>query len=404
MRALISTSTFPLSAQDATPRFVLDLAVALAAHGEVSVLAPGVPGAPKRETMEGVAVRRFTYFYPPSLQRLAYGGMVENLRRSKIALLQPLPLILAQALATRSIVRSEGVDVVNSHWMIPQGLSTALARGRKKRFGHVLSVHAADVYMLHRIPFGRAIARFIMARTDRVFADGSHVRDFLDDLLIEKSNATLQPMGVKTAQFGDFETKEPMESPFEEGYLLFFGRFSEKKGVTYLLQALPKILEAHPKLGLVVIGYGELEAALREESAKLGIEASVQFTGRKTHTEIVRYLHGCEVAVVPSIIDSHGETEGMPTVIVESLAAGAKVVGSAVDGIPDVIRHTENGWLCREKDPEDLAEKILTALDHPKTPDFLQTVHESAATHDWERVAARYAHAFAQAAGTSTGQ
>jgi len=112
------------------------------------------------------------------------------------------------------------------------------------------------------------------------------------------------------------------------------------------------------------------------------------------YAEIVRHLHSCRAAVVPSIIDSHGETEGMPTVVVESLAAGVRVVGSAVDGIPDVIRHGENGWLCREKDPEDLARNIVLALESPEASPVLEEGMKTAAHHDWAEVASRYAATF----------
>ncbi|MCH8878654.1 MAG: glycosyltransferase [Planctomycetes bacterium] len=402
MRVLISASTFPIKRDDGTPRFVYDLAEALSRRCEVTVLAPDAPGAARQEWMAGMDVRRFTYFRPRRWQSLAYGhGMRDNLRGSFRCKLQPLPFVWAQSRATRSLVRQKGIQVVNSHWMIPQGLTAAWARGPAKRFHHVLSVHAADVYMLQKLSFGPALARFIHKRTDFVFADGSHVRDSLDRLLGYPSEAVLQPNGVQIDLFGGNGNVRPIETPFRDGHLLFFGRFSEKKGVTYLLRAMPKILERHPGIGLVLIGYGALEGELRSEVSRLAIGQSVKFVGRQPHTEIVRYLRGCRAAMVPSIIDRYGETEGMPTVVLEAMAAGTKVIGSAVDGIPDVIRHRENGWLCRQKDPDDLAEKILDALADPPTSGIIQNAVDTAARFDWPKVAARYVEVFERLAGQS---
>jgi glycosyltransferase involved in cell wall biosynthesis len=397
MRVLISTSTFPIRADDGLPRFVYDLAEALADPCDVTCLVPDADGAAKREKMGPVDVHRFTYFLPRRWQRLAYGhGMRENLRASLVCKLQPPPFIAIQARATRRLVSAAQIDVVNSHWMIPSGLSTALARGsgrRGARFGHVLTVHAADVYMLRGLPLGGAIARFILDRSDHVFADGSHVRDSLDELIDRDSGAQLQPNGVSIELFRE-ASQRPAASPFPDGYLLFFGRLAEKKGVTYLLQAMPRVLERHPGLGLVVIGYGPLEEELRAEAQSLGIAGAVEFAGRKSHAEIGSQLAGSRLAVVPSIIDSHGETEGMPTVVIEAMASGTRVVGSAVDGIPDVIRHGENGWLCREKDPADLAEKILTALDDPQSSGIPDQSLDTANRFAWSEVAARYLEAF----------
>jgi glycosyltransferase involved in cell wall biosynthesis len=400
MRILVSASTFPLAEGDGLPRFVFDLAQALAEHARVFALAPDAPGARRSERMGGVEVRRYTYFRPRRLQALAYGhGMRENLRASAWARLQPPALVAAGARATRALVRDEVIELVNSHWIVPQGLATALARGRRPRFRHVLTVHAGDVYLLRRLPFGRALARFVLARSDGVLAVGSHVRESLDALLGRPSRAELQPMGADTALFrgGPEAAREP--SPFPAGHLVFTGRFAEKKGAVHLLRALPRVRERHPGLGLVLIGYGPLEAELRGEAERLGLAPAVCFAGRLGHAGIARWLRGCRAAVVPSVVDRFGETEGMPTVVVEAMAAGARVVGSDVDGIPDVLRHGESGWLARPGDPADLAEKILLALAEPEGSPLLRRSREAASELDWSRVARRYAEVFARVLG-----
>jgi glycosyltransferase involved in cell wall biosynthesis len=392
MRILITASTFPLQLQGGWRRFVYDLAEALAAHASVTALVPGHPDAPAQETMGRVDVRRFTYFLPANKQCLAYGtSMVDSMRESLWARAQVPTLLAAQAWALRSLICRERFDIVNSHWMVPQGLSAAAVRRFSPKFAHVLSVHAGDVYLLNKLPGGARIAASIMRRTDAIFADGSHVRDTLDRLLGKSSQAILQPMG---AHVDLFASAEPVPSPFPNGFLLYFGRFAEKKGVSYLLQAMPAILARRPGMGLVLIGYGTLENALRDEARQLGIESRVQFAGRLNHDQIVGYLHACKLAVVPSIIDSRGETEGMPTVVIEAMAAGVPVVGSDVDGIPDVIRDRQNGWLCRQKDPADLAEKVLLALDDPQLPAMRSAAVETARQHDWPRVAERYMEVF----------
>lgn len=320
--------------------------------------------------------------------------MPDNLRASFACKLQPLPFILAQTSAIRRLVRAKDIDIVNSHWLIPQGLSAALARASGRRFRHVLTVHGSDVHLLVRIPFGRALARFVLGRTDAVFAVGSHVRDTLDDLLGRPAGAALQPNGVWVDRFRPSPGAETVESPFREGYLLFFGRLIEVKGVSFLLRAMPKILDRYPGLGLIVVGGGPLEHALRREADTIGIGPSVRFVGRRPYSEVIQYARGARVAVVPSIIDRYGKTEGMPTVVLEAMASGTRVVGSAVDGIPDIIRHAENGWLCRDKNASELAATILTALDDPDTSTVVQRTLETAARFDWSRVAARYADVF----------
>ena len=402
LRILVTTSTFPVHTSDGTPRFVYDLADALTAHAEVTALAPDASGASNSERIGALDIHRFRYFPVRRLQVLALGeGMRDNLRRSWLARLQIPSFLVCQALATRSLARSARVDVVNAHWLVPQGLTAAWARGRRRRFGLVLHVHAGDVYLLRTLPFGRAIARYVYRRADAIFADGSHVRDTLDDLLGFASGARLQPMGVRSATFArDIAPDSPgeqtanSETPFPDGFILFVGRLSEKKGTIYLVRAMQAVLKEHPSMGLILIGEGPEESRLKTEVDQLGLAGTVRFVGRRSHPEIARHLRACRVAVVPSIIDSRGETEGMPTVVLEALASGVRVVGSAVDGIPDVLRHQENGWLCREKDPDALAEQILAALADPTPSTVVEAALETAGRHTWENVALNYMRCF----------
>jgi glycosyltransferase involved in cell wall biosynthesis len=394
LRVLITTSTFPVHEGDGIPRFVFDLARSLVAHADVSVLAPDAPGAARRETLEGVEVHRFSYFTPRRAQRLALGeGMRENLRASWLAGAQVPTFLATQAHATRRLVRAHAIDVVNAHWIVPSGLTSSWACGGSHRIPLVLHAHAGGVYLLRRIPLGPAVARYVVARSRVVLADGSHVRDALDRLLAEPSNALLRPMGVDTSIFGRHEgsdIQDGVRTGFPEGFLLFFGRLSEKKGTVFLIRALPDVVERYPGLGLVVIGDGPERPKLEAEAKRLGVADRVRFLGRRPHADIVRYLHDCRAAVVPSIIDSRGETEGMPTVVLESMAAGVRVVGSAVDGIPDVLRHRENGWLCREQDPEDLAARIVESLEARDADAVTRNAARTARGHDWASVADDY--------------
>jgi glycosyltransferase involved in cell wall biosynthesis len=382
------------------------LALALSQHVEVTVLAPDAPGANRRERLGDVDVERFTYFWPRSSQRLAITnqrGMRDNLRGSFLAKIQ-LPLfLLRQTAHMRRMIRRRRIDVVNAHWLVPQGLTAAWALRRFPNVKLVLHVHAGDVYLLQKLSLGRQIARYVVNRTATVFADGSHVRDALNQLLGYDSHAVLQSMGVNRQQFArpaechsvgeelsscmsDVAAGDP---GFPDGFILFVGRLAEKKGAIYLVQAMRRVLQSKPGVGLVIVGYGPEERFLRAEVTELNLKDRVQFVGRQAHPQIIKLLHACRVAAVPSIIDSRGETEGMPTVVVEALAAGVPVVGSNVDGIPDVIRHAENGWLCREKDPFDLAEKLFTALDCDRRQ-LEAAALATAEDYDWQQVAANY--------------
>ena len=397
LRVLITTSTFPVREGDGQARFVLDLAEALATHADVIVLAPHSPGARRKETIGRVSVRRFRYFFPTAYESLAYGsGMRDDMERSWLARLQVPFFLVAQLIATIWTTSTIRLAVVNAHWLVPQGLTSALA-ARLLRKPLVLHVHAADVYYLRRVFWGDKIARFVVGSASAVLADGSHVRDALDEILGYESGAILRPMGVWTDRF-DGEGDEAFSGrPLPVRYVVFVGRLVEKKGVEYLIRAMPKVRDRVPNMELVIIGSGPLDQSLRKLAEDLGIGGAVMFLGAMSHTDVVLLLRRAEVACVPSVIDSRGETEGMPTVVLEAMATGVPVVGSAVNGIPDILVDRENGWLAHPGEPEDLARALVEAASTNSAEQIANRGQLTAQEHDWSNVAVQYVAALEKA-------
>ena len=130
---LVTTSTFPRWADDiGSARFVFDLSLQMAQHHQVIVLAPHAPGAAHHETLNGLDVWRFPYFRPHRLQALCNGSDILPAIRSGLLPKCQVPfLFLNQLFWLNRMVRRFRVDLINSHWMIPQGFTTALL---KKRF------------------------------------------------------------------------------------------------------------------------------------------------------------------------------------------------------------------------------------------------------------------------------
>jgi glycosyltransferase involved in cell wall biosynthesis len=400
LRVLISASTFPLDEGDCRPRFVADLAQALAPSCRVWVLAPGAPGAASRESLGAVEVHRFTYFLPARAQALAYGpGIPDNLARAPWLAAQIPGFVACQTLAIRRLVQRLSLDVVNSHWILPQGLTAALARASGARFRHVLTLHGGDVYALARLPFGAALARFVLRRCDAVFAASSTLKRVLDDLLGADSGAVVQPVGVHARAFAEGPAAQAPPGA-AEGQLLYVGRLVPIKGVDVLLRAFARLRPAHPGLALVIAGDGPEAPALRAQAAALGLAGAVAFRGALPHQEIARLLRGCRAAVLPSVRLPGGRTEGLPAVLLEALAAGAPLVATAVGGIPDVVRHGENGWLCRDNDEAALAAALEHALAAPDAQAQARRARETALRFDWSAVAQRYVEAFGAAAGS----
>lgn len=122
-----------------------------------------------------------------------------------------------------------------------------------------------------------------------------------------------------------------------------------------LIRAAALVQRAHPNVGVVVVGDGELRPAVEAEADRLGVSARMKLLGwRRDVWEILRCL---DVFVLTSL------WEGLPRVYLEALTAGVPVVGTRVDGADEVIRNGENGYLVDPGDVAGIAARVQWLLD-----------------------------------------
>ncbi len=315
--------------------------------------------------------------------------MRQNLRASMTAKIQVPGYLGALGLAVRSCMRGERFDVINSHWLVPQGLVVSAVLGKSSSVAHVITAHAGDVALLEKMAAGQHVARFIANRSSLFLPVSAQVEKNLRGLVRRPIQAAIQPMGVDCERFATTPVAATQRMPFNCDFILFIGRLVEKKGLAHLLKALRLLPEGLGATGLAVIGSGALQGQLEQSAVQLGVRDRVMFLGRMGHEAITHYLRGCAALVLPSIVDDSGETEGMPTVLAEALSAGCKVVASKVGGIPDVLVDGHNGWLAVPGDAADLAVKLEAALTSTNE-DVQRNARKTARRLDWSCVAESY--------------
>jgi len=136
------------------------------------------------------------------------------------------------------------------------------------------------------------------------------------------------------------ETSSLPEAP-EPGLLLCTARLEAYKGVDILLEALPADSR------LIVAGEGSHRRQLESLAG-----SNVEFAGAVHPGGMAELYARAEVAVLPS------RAEGLPLALLEAMAAGKPIVAAATGGIPDVIRHNENGLLVEPRDPDALRREL----------------------------------------------
>jgi glycosyltransferase involved in cell wall biosynthesis len=398
-RVVVLTSTFPRWQGDNEPPFVFELCQRLADQFDVFVLAPHTDGAKRFERMGNIEIRRFRYFLP-RWEKLAYqGGILANLKRNRWCYML-LPLyFLSQLAALLRILRRQRIDLIHAHWLIPQGLTVAIAGVFTKNMPPMMCTsHGGDLLGLNGLLLS-SIKRWVI-RCSSLLTVVSHTMEerALSLGAIPEKLQTVS-MGVETSSLFSPDTATPRV----DNELLFVGRLVEKKGCTYLLDAMPEILRRHPDTRLGIVGSGPEEEALKRQADRLGVAHAVTFHGAVNNAEIPNLYRRATVFVAPSIVTAQGDQEGLGLVLVEALACGCPSIASDLPAIRDVIIHEDTGWLVPQKSPQAIANAVAKLLSEPSLRRQLAANGRAHAIRnfDWGIVASRYGRLLDELAPTS---
>jgi glycosyltransferase involved in cell wall biosynthesis len=140
----------------------------------------------------------------------------------------------------------------------------------------------------------------------------------------------------------------------------FAGRLADEKGVEFLLQAVPQVLECCPDVRFLIAGDGERKDGLLRLAKSLGIEAQVEFMGRYDADQLETFMSRIDITVLPSLTESQG------LVLIEAMAYGKPIVATEVGGIPEVVQNGISGRLVPPRDPGALANAILSLVNDPE--------------------------------------
>jgi len=147
-----------------------------------------------------------------------------------------------------------------------------------------------------------------------------------------------------------------MRPPYQ---LLALGRLVGKKGYDYLLQACRILKDAGLPFRLTLAGDGPMRWRLKRLARKLGLSEWVIFTGFVSHDRVPELFHAADIFVMPSIVHSSDDRDGIPTVLMESLLYCVPVIATDVSGISELIENGQNGLLIPEKDPDAISRAVV---------------------------------------------
>jgi glycosyltransferase involved in cell wall biosynthesis len=363
MRILFFSYAYPNPWQPELATFNRTMIAGLAQDHDVCVISPigfvarwrrwrcGLDRHADFVAVPGVPAEYPTYYYTPKICRAHYHRFMAwsvggNLRRA---------------------IHAFRPDVVLSYWAHPDGAVAV-------RFAHAGGVPAvqivggSDVLLLARDPRRRAVIFDVLHRADAVIAVSSDIAATLAKAGLDTHKLHVVRRGIDRQVFhaGDQKlARQRLGLPEDRPVLLGVGRLVPVKGWPDWLLAARMLVDRGLRPACYVLGEGPLDGELKRLMREYGLERIVEFRGPQPQTELARWYRAADVTVLAS------HSEGVPNVLLETIACGGSFVATAVGGIPE-IADLRCDRLAPARQPAALADAIAHRLAHPPPPDYVR--------------------------------
>lgn len=243
-------------------------------------------------------------------------------------------------------------------------------------------------------PWRRAQTRWLAQRSARIVGCSEGVRQVLLQMGMPPDRTIAIANGIDIEPFRHADKLPPSE---RTPGIVMVSRLSRQKDHPTLLRAIA-VLRARgltPPVLLAGAGKPRYRKDLEELTAELGLQQQVSFLG--LHRGVPSLLKSHRIAVLST------HYEGMPLAMIEGMAAGCSVIGTAVPGVREIIRHETDGLLVPENDPTALADALERLLRDDALANRLGNVAHEVALRDYSRAVmnARYETLFLELAATT---
>jgi len=238
----------------------------------------------------------------------------------------------------------------------------ALRAAEIGRLPFIVTAHGSDVHRALVDDAYRTGLRPVFEGAARIIAVSEFIGSTLRDIGCPPEKIVVQYLGVPCAE-------EPADVTRDSDSIrvVSVGAFKEVKGHRYLLAAFAKAREKEQRLHLTLVGDGPLRGALEQQAREAGVEGHVEFAGELPNPEVRALLSKCHLYAQHSVAVFKALPKGPPSLreealgisLAEAAASGLPIVATRTGGVPEIVRHGQNGFLVAQKDVDAMGERIV---------------------------------------------
>jgi len=294
------------------------------------------------------------------------------------------------------LMTTRKVNLIHIHFMWRTGLLCALV-GRLLGKPTVLGLAGSDVY--HPLIHPKFLSPFYLKVVKTIINLLITTSEDLKEKALKNGfppRILAIPQGVDLERF-DFKierekTREQL-GVSKEPLVLSVAQLIPRKGLAYLIRAVPEVLKSVPNVKFIIAGEGPERPKLEEEIKHLEIGNTVKLVGGAPYDMVPKFYAAADVFVLPTLYDA------MPHAVYEAMAMEKPVVATKVGGIPEVIESGSDGLLVDAEKPDEIAKAIITFLKNPELAtrlgkNALKKIKEG---YTWEKIVQQYEQAYEEA-------
>lgn len=283
-------------------------------------------------------------------------------------------LILGSSYKITRIIRRGNFDFLFAHFAYPGGLIGAIVKDISK-VRLVIAVYGRDIATVEDVKYGitlnpiyRDLVSYSLRDSDLILAISEDAKKNALKLCADATKIFTTYLGVDVKKFNpslrEHEHTKQIRNRIcvynDSLVVLFMGNLIPRKGVTYLIEAIPHVLKRVPNVEFIIAGDGPLFDKLKHRIRELEIEHRTHLCGAIEPADACFLFAGSDLFVLPSLHEGFGE------VLVEAMSTGVPVVATTAGAIPEVVEDGVSGILVRPKDIGMLIQAVVSLLKNEK--------------------------------------
>lgn len=315
----------------------------------------------------GHEIHFISYALPFRLGKLAPNIFFHEVNVTSYPLFEYPPYSLTLTSKMADIAKHEKLDLLHVHYAIPHATSAVVARQILEQQGIripvVTTLHGTDITLVGRDPSFAPVVKYSINESDGVTAVSEYLRkETMNNFGID-TDINVIPNFIDTERFYRQESSSLKQKlcPNCEKVLVHVSNFRPVKNAKMVVEIFHRLRKENHPIKLLMVGDGPDRMPAEHLARQLGVYEDVRFMGKQEAVQEI--LSVADIFVMPS----GSETFGLAAL--EAMACGVPVVASNIGGLPELVDHGENGFLCPLNNVDAFAERIRQLISN----DALQT-------------------------------